>query len=151
MSAGRHLPPTFILNFRHFFIFFLPKICIVWVSVGRPPPATHFYSQFSPPGRYINPTSSPPTGNMAKYEFKAKRWKFENSSEEEEMFLPTIYEQPALSCVQRETGRIKDSGGNFLTSALQTLSFPICRSTFPQLLVHTLKEYHARQRNAIWQ
>ena len=79
---------------------------------------------------------------MAEYEFKAKRWKFENSSEdeEEEMFFPTIYEQPALSGVQRETGRIKDSGGNFLTSALQTLSFPICRSTFPQLLVHTLKK-----------
>ena len=57
------------------------------MTVGRPPPATHFYSQFSPPGRYINPTSSPPTGNMAKYEFKAKKWKFENSSEEEEMFL----------------------------------------------------------------
>ena len=37
-------------------------------------PATHFYSQFSPPGIYINPTSSQTTPNMAKYESNPKRW-----------------------------------------------------------------------------
>ena len=36
-------------------------------------PATHFYSQFSPPGIYINPTSSQTTPNMAKYESNPKR------------------------------------------------------------------------------
>ena len=45
-------------------------------------PGAHFYSQFSPPGIYINPTSSPTTGNMAKYEFKPKRWKYDDPSEE---------------------------------------------------------------------
>ena len=43
------------------------------------PPATHFYSQFSPPGIYINPTSSPAAGNIAKYvKIKDKRLKKEN-------------------------------------------------------------------------
>ena len=59
-----HLMPKKVFSFFQDIMYFLAE----WRT-----PATHFYSQFSPPGIYINPTSSQTTPNMAKYESNPKR------------------------------------------------------------------------------
>ena len=58
-----HLMPKKVFSFFQDIMYFLAE----WRT-----PATHFYSQFSPPGIYINPTSSQTTPNMAKYESNPK-------------------------------------------------------------------------------